>query len=130
MRSTRNSKRLSLEDVRRKSGGELATSYISRIENNQVDADAISVGKLLSLAKGLGEPIERLFRAAAGIPESESSVEDRKLLYYAQRLGEHRKTDLIDIAAVFYANQANRHGRPKIVADVGTRPRARRTGTK
>src|SRR5438045_2541461 len=49
IKRVRESKNLSLEDVRVKSRLQLATSYVNRIENNQVPADVISIGKLTAL---------------------------------------------------------------------------------
>lgn len=59
-------KGLSLRDVQRGSGGEIANSYISRIMNGGVKN--LSVDKLVALARGLGEDPHLLFTAAYGRP--------------------------------------------------------------
>ena len=97
----RDDKNLSLEDVRRKSGNTLATSYLNRIENNQVAADVISIGKLQALAKGLDEPIGKLIELALGI-ERRTSENEESLLFYAKELVAFRQRDLISIAKLFY----------------------------
>lgn len=64
VRITRNDKQMSLMDVRMQSGKQLATSYISRIENG----DVVNVGpkKLQALAKGLAVSEEILFSLVRG----------------------------------------------------------------
>lgn len=97
----RDDKSLSLEDVRRKSGNTLATSYLSRIENNQVEADVISIGKLQALSKGLDEPISKLIELALGL-ESGASENEESLLFYTKDLSNSRQRDLISIAKLYY----------------------------
>lgn len=101
----REDKKLSLEMVRKQSGRALATSYISRIENNQVDFPAISVGKLSSLAKGLGVPVTELFDLICGRPELEISPAERQIMTYIRDLPPERQEDVLGITRYFWESR-------------------------
>ena len=97
----RREKKLSLEDVRNRSRQKLATSYINRIENGEVDAEVISVGKLRDLANGLGEPVTSLIDIAIGLDRQNQAAESR-LHLAMERLTPSRMADLARIAEAFY----------------------------
>ena len=84
----------------------LAASYISRIENKQVLADVISLGKLRSLAKGLDEPIDALFRIALQLPAHDGELVS-KIRENAAKLSLHRQQDLLSIAQMYFGEQRN-----------------------
>ncbi len=64
-------KRLSLNDVRIRSGYQIVNSYISRIENG--DVTNVGLEKLSALAKGLGVPGDEIFAVARGVPQKSES---------------------------------------------------------
>lgn len=84
----------------RKGQGQIAASYINRIENNpklRPTAD-----RLKALADGLGVPAEELFaRVAGNVPESETPEEIELLARFRQPSPE-RRDDLIRIVDLYY----------------------------
>ncbi len=119
VRQIRSAKNMSFEDVRKKSGGDLAASYIHKIENDYVDPSVISVGKLQALSKGLGIPIEVLFNAAAGISNNSLNSEGEaaeELAVYIHALPLERRLDLLRFAKMFYEEQAGAGERDFIIA--------------
>jgi transcriptional regulator with XRE-family HTH domain len=64
VRRIRNEKRLSLNDVQRQSGNQIANSYVSRIENGIVKN--VTPEKLKALAKGLQISEEEIFAVVRG----------------------------------------------------------------
>jgi transcriptional regulator with XRE-family HTH domain len=64
VRRVRNEKRLSLNDVQRQSGNQIANSYVSRIENGIVTN--VTPEKLKALAKGLQVSEEEIFAVVRG----------------------------------------------------------------
>jgi transcriptional regulator with XRE-family HTH domain len=99
----RNERGLSLDDVRRRARGKLSTSYINQIENG-ASADAVSIGKLEHLARGLNEPIQNLFDIAIG-RDHEVSPDEERLLLLARQLHPLRLRDIVDIAETFLTGQ-------------------------
>lgn len=71
-------KGMSLTQVRDNSGGELATSYISNIENNRIKPEVISPAKLKSIAKGLQVEEEWIFSFVRGVPPDKRKLVDEK----------------------------------------------------
>jgi transcriptional regulator with XRE-family HTH domain len=102
VKTMRENKGLSLEDVRRRSHSTtpLALSYINRIENGAVPPSVISIGTLLKLAKGLDEPVQKMFDLAIDNKvELAPNVAD--LVHIADKLQPGRLVDLIRIGEVF-----------------------------
>lgn len=64
VKRVRNEKRLSLNDVQRQSGNQIANSYVSRIENGIVTN--VTPEKLKALAKGLHISEEEIFAVVRG----------------------------------------------------------------
>lgn len=108
VKRVRESKNMSLQDVRRKSERQLAASYISRIENGQIDPVAISVGKLVALAKGIEMPEGALFDIARGAENKSVSPEKAELTAIIGELNPNRINDLLEMARVFYRFQSLR----------------------
>jgi transcriptional regulator with XRE-family HTH domain len=84
VRRVRNDKKLSLMKVRVQSGYELATSYISRIENGQVTN--VGLEKLRALAKGLGVSEDEVFAVARGKSLQQAEVVDAEMALFASRV--------------------------------------------
>ncbi len=82
VKRVRTEKRLSLKAVERQSGrrgNQIASSYVSRIENGVADPTGITPKKLSALALGLGVPEEEIFAIARGLtpPIDENSPEEK-----------------------------------------------------
>jgi transcriptional regulator with XRE-family HTH domain len=77
VRRVRNEKNLSLTDVERRSGDQIANSYVSRIENGLVTN--VSPQKLTALAKGLGVDDSEVMAIAFGKKRSDPAIEDALL---------------------------------------------------
>ena len=96
VRRIRNEKNLSLRDVSLRSGGQIANSHISRIENGE--AAGVSVEKLRALAKGLGVLEEEIFAVARGKSGSgDLQLDELRLLEYYRILSEERRADALAI---------------------------------
>jgi transcriptional regulator with XRE-family HTH domain len=76
VRRVRNEKGLSLLDVQRNSRGQIAGSYVSRIENGIADADGVTPKKLQALAQGLQVSEDEVFDIARGKPVGPMSPTD------------------------------------------------------
>ncbi len=98
VRRVRNERSLSLGDVKRASGGQIATSHVSRIENG--DTRNITVDKLVALARGLDTPADELFAVARGAPLSEPGAEDSLLLTLFHQMPDDRRADVMRIVKV------------------------------
>jgi transcriptional regulator with XRE-family HTH domain len=79
VRRTRVANRQSLEDVRRESGLRIAASYVNKIESDEIKPEDISLGKLLSLAKGLGVSADELLDVARGVVSRQVEVSEELL---------------------------------------------------
>src|SRR5688572_7987110 len=66
VRRVRGEKGFSLLDVQRNSRGQIAGSYVSRIENGVADAEGVTPKKLQALAHGLQVPEDEIFAVARG----------------------------------------------------------------
>ena len=66
VKRVRAEKGLSLTDVQKRSGNQIANSYVSRIENGIADSDGVTTKKLQALAKGLGISEDEIFAVARG----------------------------------------------------------------
>lgn len=100
----REANKWSLADVRRQSGKQLAISYISRIENNQIDAEVLSIAKVQALAKGLKTSEELVFALARGI-DLENIPASHEINHYLSKLPKSRQKDILDIAKLFHSQQ-------------------------
>lgn len=105
IKRVREEKKFSLQDVRQKSGRQLAASYVSRIENNQISPESISVGKLKSLAKGIEIPEGQLFDLVRGVRNGTLSSEHAELIEIVKDLNRMRVDDLLHLARIFYSAQ-------------------------
>lgn len=63
--------RLTYEDIERRSGGRISKNYVNELRNGKKAPLKMSVGKILGLAKGLGESPGVIFDAAMGLPQSQ-----------------------------------------------------------
>lgn len=79
-------KGLSLTDVQNQSGGRIANSYVSRIENGVADSDGVTPKKLQALAKGLGVSEDEIFAVARGRPLDDTEIVDAEMALYASRV--------------------------------------------
>lgn len=96
VRRVRNEKRLSLREVSLRSGGKIANSHISRIENGE--STNPTTEKLQALAKGLGVPEEEIFAVARGKSVSgDLQLDELRLLEYYRLLSEERRADALAI---------------------------------
>jgi transcriptional regulator with XRE-family HTH domain len=95
VRRVRHEKSLSLGDVKRASGNQIASSHVSRIENG--DTRNITVDKLVALARGLDTPADEVFAVARGVPPSEPEALDRLLLTLFHQLPDDRQADVMRI---------------------------------
>jgi transcriptional regulator with XRE-family HTH domain len=87
VRQTRHQKNLSLADVSARSGGQIGTTHVSRIENRLVSN--VSLRRLRALARGLGVPEDEVVAVARGkFPRSESEAMGKQLLDYFNELPE------------------------------------------
>ena len=85
VRRIRYEKNLSLRDVSIRSGGQIANSHISRIENGE--AAGVSVDKLQALAKGLGVSEDEIFAVARGKSTSgDLQLDELRLVEYFRSL--------------------------------------------
>lgn len=105
VRRTRGEKRLSLREVSLRSGGEIANSHISRIENGE--STNLTTEKLRALAKGLGLPEEEIFAVARGRSVSDDlKPEEWRLLNYYRSIPYERQVDLLSYSEILF----NRYG--------------------
>jgi transcriptional regulator with XRE-family HTH domain len=94
VRRVREEKGLSLNQVRIRSGYQIANSYISRIENGEVTN--VGLDKLQSLAKGLDVSDEEIFAVARGKSTSgDFQLKELRLLEYFRALTEDRQDDVL-----------------------------------
>lgn len=84
VRRVREEKELSLNQVRVRSGYQIANSYISRIENGEVTN--VGLDKLRSLAKGLNVSEEEIFAVARGKSLNEIESVDAEMALFASRV--------------------------------------------
>lgn len=84
VRRVREEKDLSLNQVRVRSGYQIANSYISRIENGEVTN--VGLDKLRSLAKGLGVTEEEIFAVARGKTLNDIESVDAEMALFASRV--------------------------------------------
>lgn len=84
VRRVREEKGLSLNQVRIRSGYQIANSYISRIENGEVTN--VGLDKLRSLAKGLNVSEEEIFAVARGKSLNDLESVDAEMALFASRV--------------------------------------------
>lgn len=84
VRRVREEKGLSLNQVRIRSGYQIANSYISRIENGEVTN--VGLEKLRSLAKGLSVSEEEIFAVARGKSLNDIESVDAEMALFASRV--------------------------------------------
>jgi transcriptional regulator with XRE-family HTH domain len=84
VRRVREEKGLSLNQVRIRSGYQIANSYISRIENGEVTN--VGLDKLRSLAKGLNVSEEEVFAVARGKALNDIESVDAEMALFASRV--------------------------------------------
>jgi transcriptional regulator with XRE-family HTH domain len=108
VRRVRNEKRLSLREVSLRSGGEIANSHISRIENGE--STNLTTEKLQALAKGLGIPEEEIFGVARGRSASgDLKPEEWRLLNYYRGIPYERQIDLLSYSEMLYIRYGDRN---------------------
>lgn len=100
VRRVRHEKSLSLGDVKRAAGGQIASSHVSRIENG--DTRNITVDKLVALARGLQTPADELFAVARGVPLNEPDAQATLLLALFYQLPEDRRGDVMRIVKTLH----------------------------
>ncbi len=93
----RQEKRLSLNDVVRQSGNQIANSHVSRIENGLTTN--VTTDKLRALAKGLGVSEDEIFAVARGKSVSgDIQLDESRLLEYFRALSPDSRDLLLDYA--------------------------------
>jgi transcriptional regulator with XRE-family HTH domain len=98
----RQEKRLSLNDVVRQSGNQIANSHVSRIENGFTTN--VTTDKLRALAKGLGVPEEEIFAVARGKSVTgDLQLDELKLLEYFRVLPAESREILLAYAEMMSA---------------------------
>lgn len=63
--------RLTYDEIERRSGGRISASYVNELRNARKEPLKMSVGKILGLAKALGESPSVIFEAALGHPQTQ-----------------------------------------------------------
>lgn len=81
VKRVRHEKKLSLTDVQLKSENQIASSYVSKIENDLADPEGVTPKKLAALAKGLDVSPFELFAVVIGV---ELSLKDEANLRWAR----------------------------------------------
>ncbi len=105
VRRVRKEKGYSLAKVQERSGGNIAPSYLHKIENG--DVRNVSPEKLIAVAKGLGVSEDETFAVARGKTTGNLTLEEMRLLGDFRILPPDRKELLLDMAA----NLANKKKR-------------------
>lgn len=100
VRRVRSEKRLSLNDVQRLSGNQIANSYVSRIENGIADAEGVTPKKLQALARGLQISEEEIFAVARGKSPNEPDIEKEKVWQAYSELSERYRPVALDLISV------------------------------
>jgi transcriptional regulator with XRE-family HTH domain len=96
VRRVRFEKGFSLLAVQRNSRGQIAGSYVSRIENGIADAEGVTPKKLQALAVGLQVPEDEIFAVARGQSMSgDLTLEETRLLHCFRSIPLERKTDAL-----------------------------------
>lgn len=109
VRRVREEKGLSLNQVRIRSGYQIANSYISRIENGEVTN--VGLDKLQSLAKGLDISDEEMFAVARGKSTSgDFQLKELRLLEYFRALTEDRQDDVLAHVELAYKRHSGEGG--------------------
>lgn len=106
IRRIRTEKNLSCEDVSKRSarfGKRISGSYINRIENSPTIRPAAE--RLKALANGLGVPMEELLARAVGVLPLSRSSDELCLLARFRELRPERKTDVLMIVDLWYAEE-------------------------
>jgi transcriptional regulator with XRE-family HTH domain len=100
----RHEKDLSLLDVERNSGQNIAGSYVSRIENGVANDEGITPKKLLALAHGLGVPEMEIFFIAAGKhqPSDLMERESQRLVNYFAELPRECQLDVLALTEALW----------------------------
>lgn len=120
VRRVRSEKRLSLNDVQRLSGNQIANSYVSRIENGIADAEGVTPKKLQALARGLQVSEEEIFAVARGKSLAAPEVFDSEIYVMFRgfdELSDEDKTDLLGTIRMLAAEVQRR--RPRKAAQNG-----------
>lgn len=86
VKRVRAEKGLSLTDVQKRSGNQIANSYVSRIENGIADAQGVTPKKLQALARGLGVSEDEIFAIARGRSLDKSDAVDAEMALFASRI--------------------------------------------
>lgn len=86
VKRVRAEKGLSLTDVQKRSGNQIANSYVSRIENGIADAHGVTPKKLQALAKGLGVSEDEIFAVARGKSLDKAEAVDADMALFASRV--------------------------------------------
>ena len=85
VRQVRHQKNLSLADVSARSGGQIGTTHVNRIENRVVTN--VSLLRLRALARGLGVPEDEILAVARGkFPRSTHLARESELINYFREL--------------------------------------------
>ncbi len=92
VRRIRGEKNLSLLSVKRRSGGQIAGSYVSRIENGYTLN--VTPKKLRALAKGLGVSEDEIFAMARGSAGLDMDIELAALLQKYEALPREHRDEL------------------------------------
>ncbi|HKG61432.1 MAG TPA: helix-turn-helix transcriptional regulator [Pyrinomonadaceae bacterium] len=109
VRRIRNKKGLSLKDVADQSGRfgpPIASSYVSRIENDPTrKPTAVALRKL---AHGLGIPPEDLLARAAGLIDPGIKSDELHLLSRFRELSQERRDDVMKIVDMWHSEEIPR----------------------
>lgn len=123
VRRVRREKDYSLAKVREQSGGNIAPSYLHKIESG--DVKNVSPEKLSALAKGLGIPEDEIFAVARGKGEADPSTEHEKqeLITYYDDLPRECQKDVLALTKALWVRR-NLEGRAerRLQRRAGVRP--------
>ncbi|HEY0428187.1 MAG TPA: helix-turn-helix transcriptional regulator [Pyrinomonadaceae bacterium] len=81
VKKIRSIKNLSVDAVSEKSGGKISSSYVNKIENENVN---VTTPKLKALAKGLGVTESEIFAVARGVDVDEKAIANERFSQIAE----------------------------------------------
>jgi transcriptional regulator with XRE-family HTH domain len=119
VRRVRNEKGFSLADVERNSGGEIDSSYVSRIENGYILPQRMTAKKLVALADGLQVPAAYLAEVASGELHkfNEGQKGEKKLINYFRELPLETQLDVLAITeAIWCRRQVDRNNKVPVTS--------------
>lgn len=102
-------KGLSESDVERQSRKTISQSQVNRIKNGQVTSPGPSI--LRALARGLQQPNLEVFAVAYGLSLEQTPIES-EIVAYVRELPPARRSDLLRMAKMFYAENDRLGGIP------------------